>query len=233
MIHPIFTKIINAMPSSIMRPVSKILVKAYVKKYADIKLHNEDELINTKGPVLIVANHLSNSDGLILNKVLKGIDPFFVAGTKLNKKNSISRIGWEALKTVPIKPNTADIDAMRKCIEILKSGKSVFIFPEGTRSRTGGLLEGKKGVILMAKKAGVPILPIGLTGTGKLMPINDKDMGKEVFARSEINVNIGKKFFLPERDENENKDAFNERCITTIMKNIAALIPREYRGVYK
>ena len=233
MIHPIFTNIINAMPSSIMRPISKILVNVYVKKYADIKLHNGDELKNTKGPVIIVANHLSNSDGLILNKILKDIDPFFVAGTKLNKKNSISRIGWEALKTVPINPNTADIDAMRKCIGILKDGKAIFIFPEGTRSRTGGLLEGKRGVVLMAKKSGVPILPIGMTGTGKLMPINDKDMGKEAFTRSEINVNVGKKFFLPEREDNENKDVFNQRCINTIMKNIAALIPMEYRGEYK
>lgn len=44
------------------------------------------------------------------------------------------------------------------------------IFPEGTRSRVGSLIEAKKGILLIARMTGVPIVPIGLYGTEKLLP---------------------------------------------------------------
>lgn len=232
MLNPIIKKLINWLPSSVMKPVSKFIINTYLNKYANIIIENGDELNKTNGPVIIVGNHLSNSDGLVLNKVLKNIDPYFLAGVKLNK-NPASRIGIEAIKVIPIHPNTPDIEAIRTCVEKVKSGSSIFMFPEGTRSRTAELMEGKKGVILIARKCGIPIIPIGMAGTEKLLPINDNDMGDEIFQKADVHVNIGKAFYLPEREKGEDKEAYNEKCINTIMKNIAVLIPSEYRGIYK
>lgn len=232
MLPQIVINAINRLPASIIRPISKKMINFYLDKYANITIENKEILDNIKGPVIITSNHLSNSDGLVLNRVLSDISPYFVAGVKLTK-TSLSRIGFEALKTVPIQPNTADIEAMKKCIELVKAGNSIFIFPEGTRSRTGELMEARKGVILLAKKCGVPIVPIGLSGTDILMPINDDDMGRETFQHADVKVCVGEPYMLPEKEKEEEKEAYNERCLNTIMTNIARLLPDKYRGIYK
>jgi 1-acyl-sn-glycerol-3-phosphate acyltransferase len=232
MIHPIIIKVVNALPSSIIRPVSKMIVSKLLNKYADITVENEEVINNIKGPVLFVGNHISNSDGLVLDKVLKKVSPSFVAGVKLSK-TSLSRIGLEAVKTIPINPGSADIEAMKTCIEKVKAGESILIFPEGTRSRNSALLEGKKGVILIAKKCKVPIIPIGITGTEKLMPINDKDMGSENIYHADVRVKIGEPFYLPEKENEEDKENYNLRCMNTIMGNISKLLPDKYKGIYK
>lgn len=65
--------IINA-PSWIMKPISKMITNYYINKYAKIEICNYDNLEHIKEPVIFVCNHLSNSDGLILNKVLKNFN---------------------------------------------------------------------------------------------------------------------------------------------------------------
>lgn len=232
MINPIVVKAINCLPPSLIKFITKRVIDGLLNKYANITVENAEELKKINGPVVIVSNHTSNSDALVLNRVLKDISPYFVAGVKLTK-TSLSRIGFESFKTVPIKPNSADIEAMKKCIEMVKGGESLFIFPEGTRSRTGELLEGHKGVILIAKKCGVPILPISLVGTNKLMPIDDKDMGKETFNHADVHVTIGKPFMLPDKDAEDSKDTYNDKCMNKIMCSIADLLPPENRGFYK
>lgn len=232
MINPIVVKAINCLPPSLIKRVTKRVIDRLLNKYANITVENGEELQKLNGPVIIVSNHISNSDALVLNRVLKDLEPYFVAGVKL-QKTSLSRIGFEAFKTVPIKPDSADIEAMKKSIEIVNQGNSLFIFPEGTRSRTGQLLQGHKGVMLIAKKCGVPILPIGITGTDKLMPINDTDMGKEAFYAADVKVKIGKPFLLPEKEVQDSKDSYNEKCMKAVMGGIAALLPPERRGFYK
>jgi 1-acyl-sn-glycerol-3-phosphate acyltransferase len=232
MLSPMIAKIILKMPSSIMKPISKIITNTYINKYANIKIIDEENLKLINEPVIFVANHLSNSDGLVLNKVLRKFNPYFVAGVKLNS-NPISRIGIEAVNTIPIRPNSADIEALKKCIEKIKEGKNILIFPEGTRSRMGQMIEGKKGIVLIAKKSGAPIVPIGITGTEKLMPINDNDMEKEKFYHADVTVKIGKPFYLPEKEKEENKELHTDKCLNIIMKSIAELLPDKYRGVYR
>lgn len=62
------------------------------------------------------------------------------------------------------------IGAIRKAVESLKSGKSILVFPEGTRSPDGRLLPFKKGVFLMAIQAGVPVVPVSISGSRRVMP---------------------------------------------------------------
>ncbi|MCX7884881.1 MAG: 1-acyl-sn-glycerol-3-phosphate acyltransferase [Caloramator sp.] len=231
MINSKAANIILNTPSFILKPFSKIIIDYYINKYANIEVHGIENIKKINEPVIFVCNHLSNSDGLILNKILKKFKPYFVAGVKL-ASNPVSRIGLEAVNIIPIHPNTPDTDALRKCIEKIKEGKSILIFPEGTRSRTGKMIEGKKGVVLIAKKTGAKIVPLGLTGTEKLMPINDKDMAREKFIHANVKVNIGAPFYLPEKDIKEDKENYNEKCLNIIMTKIAQLIPYEYRGVY-
>ena len=71
------------------------------------------------------------------------------------------------------------------------------MFPEGTRSRTASMIEAKKGVLLIARLTKAKIVPFGLIGTEKLMPINDTDMGAEHFEYAKVDVVFGKPITSP------------------------------------
>ncbi|MPQ43191.1 lysophospholipid acyltransferase family protein [Clostridium tarantellae] len=220
------------LPDSIFMPLAGKLVNGLLDKYADLKVEGLEELKSEKGPFIFIGNHLSNSDGLIANKVLqKYYDPYFIAGVKLNDK-SLTSLGTRLVKTINITPNSADRQSLNKIVKEMKAGNSIVIFPEGTRSRTGKMIEGKKGVLLIARLTKAKIVPFAMTGTEKLMPINDKNMGAEKFHNSEVNFKIGKPITLPPKEKDEDKQTYDERALTYLMKSIANLLPKSYRGVY-
>ncbi|MDZ7548803.1 lysophospholipid acyltransferase family protein, partial [Clostridium perfringens] len=108
------------------------------------------------------------------------------------------------------------------------------IFPEGTRSRVGSMIEGKKGILLIVRLTKAQIIPIGMYGTEILLPINkDGDMGGEKFNYADVNIKFGEPIELPLKEKDEDKHAFDERSMLYIMKSIANLLPEKYRGIYK
>lgn len=232
MISPVLVKIIAHLPKGVLQFLSQKLLYGYVNKYANIKVSGKEKLSDFPNPTLFICNHLSNSDALVLNKVMKEKDLTFVAGVKLSS-NPLTSLGVNITKTIPIKPNSADKDAISKIIKTLKEGKNVLIFPEGTRSRVGSLIEAKKGVLLIAKLSKANIVPVAITGTEKLLPINKSDMGAEKFNYADVTVTIGDIIGIPEREPEEERHTYENRCVTYFMKQIANLLPDKYRGVYK
>jgi 1-acyl-sn-glycerol-3-phosphate acyltransferase len=101
------------------------------------------------------------------------------------------------------------------------------IAPEGTRSRTGSLIEAKPGASYLATKLHRPIVPVGITGT--------EDQGLLVnlkkFRRGHITVTAGQPFMLSPLPR-ENRDEVLKQYTDEIMCHIAALLPEKYRGVY-
>lgn len=232
MISKALVKFISKMPQGVVIFFSKKVMNHYVDKYADIKITGFENIEKCKKPIIFVGNHLSNSDGLILNKVLKDYDVTFVAGAKLSD-DPITNMGINIVKNITIKPNTADKQALTKVVKTLKDGNNVVIFPEGTRSREGSMIEAKRGVILIARLTKATIIPIGLTGTEKLLPINKSgDMSHESFNHAKVNVNIGEAFNLPSKNSEEDKHEYEDRILNYIMISISSLLPEEYRGVY-
>lgn len=233
MISTTTAKIINILPDQFVTYVSKRIVDRYLKKYANISIDGKENLKGIATPTIFICNHLSNSDGLVLDKALKEIDPTFVAGVKLSS-NAITSIGVHVLKTTNIKPNTADKEGLKKINQLVKQGESLLVFPEGTRSRDGSLIEAKKGILLIAKMTGVPIVPVGLYGTEKLLPINKEgDMSAETFSDADVHINIGKQFEFPKKEKEQDKKEYEEFAVNYMMKKIAELLPEKYRGVYK
>lgn len=233
MISSTTAKVINVLPDSLVTYISKKLIAKYLSKYANINIMGSDNLIGITTPTIFICNHLSNADGLVLDKVLKEINPTFVAGEKLSG-NAVTSIGVHAIKTTTIKPNTADKEGLEKIIKLVKQGESILIFPEGTRSRVSSLIEAKKGILLIARLTGAPIVPLGLYGTEKLLPINqDGNMRSEAFHNADIHIHIGKQFEIHKRAKEEDKKEYEETCMNDLMNKIAELLPERYRGVYK
>lgn len=232
MISPGMAKLIGFLPKGLVESLSRIIVNRYMKKYADIEVRGIENLVGVKRPIIFICNHLSNSDALVINKALKDEDLTFVAGIKLSN-NPLTSLGINITKTITIKPNTADKDAMSKIIKMIKNGNNVVIFPEGTRSRNGSMIKAKKGIVLIQKLTKASVIPMGIWGSEKLMPINEVDMGLEKFHNAKVTLSIGKQIEIPEKEEGEDKHEHEERVLNFMMKKIAELIPEEYRGVYK
>lgn len=234
MLSPFAVKLIDILPYKLVLLLGKKIINNYVKKNANITVEGFEKIEQANKPIIFVCNHLSNSDGVILSNILKEkYDPVFVAGVKLST-DPITRVGMDTLKTVPIKPDSADKDAINQIVKLVKGGENLFIFPEGTRSRTGGMIEGKKGILLIARLTKATIVPIGLSGTDILLPISkDGDMGGETWHHADVHVKFGDPVDMPKKDKEETKHEHSDRCLDTIMRSIANLLPESYRGVYK
>ena len=227
-------RIIQLLPEKLVVRIARNKVNGYLKKYAKINVSGYENIKKAEGPKIFISNHLSNSDGFIIEKVLKDeYDPTFVAGVKLSN-DPVTNLGTKIVKNIAIKPNSADRDAIMSMINVLKHGENLVLFPEGTRSRSGSMIEGKKGVLLVARMSKAKIVPISLYGTEKLLPINKNgDMAGEQWNEAEINVRIGEYIEIPKKNKDESKHEYDDRCLTYIMKSIANGLPEEYRGVYK
>lgn len=231
LISPFGAKLIEILPKNLVAALGRRIMNGYVDKFAEIELHGMENLEGVKRPIIFISNHLSNSDGLILNRVLKDEDVTYVAGVKLSQ-NPVTNLAIQMAKTTLVKPNSADKEGIEKIIKIIKNGGSILIFPEGTRSRSSKMIKAKKGIYLIIKLTGAKVIPIGLSGTEKLLPISDEDMGTEKFQNAKVNVNIGKAINIPKKDKEEDRHLYEERVVDHLMSSIAELIPSEYRGVY-
>jgi 1-acyl-sn-glycerol-3-phosphate acyltransferase len=119
---------------------------------------------------IVVSNHESYADVLVLLSRLP-MQVRFLA------KRSIFRVpilGWSihAAGFVPVDRGDAarSVSTVDTAMKRLRSGKSLVVFPEETRTRTGELAPFKKGAVLLALKTGHPLLPVGVAGTRKVLP---------------------------------------------------------------
>jgi 1-acyl-sn-glycerol-3-phosphate acyltransferase len=232
MISPGMSKFIGYLPKGLIQFLANKILYGYIDKYANIEVVGRENLVNVKKPILFICNHLSNSDALILNRVFKDQDLTFVAGVKLSD-NVLTNLGMNITKTINIKPNTADKDAISKIVNCLRAGNNMIIFPEGTRSRTGGMNEAKKGIVLIQRLSKANVIPVAIWGSEKLLPINDKDMAQEEFHYADVHLSIGKCIEVEPRSKEEDRHEYEERTMAFYMKSIAKLLPEEYRGVNK
>lgn len=121
------------------------------------------ENLPSAGGVLVVSNHTSYWDPVVVGCALKR-PVHFMAKADLFKIPLLGPI-IRALGAFPVQRGSADRQAIRRALELLEEGKVVGIFPEGTRSKTGMLLDPHRGAAMLALRAKVPVLPVALLNT--------------------------------------------------------------------
>jgi 1-acyl-sn-glycerol-3-phosphate acyltransferase len=175
---------------------------------------------------VIATNHLGFVDVPIAFYALDRWDMFVLIAEKWGKIDLVRWVG-KYFNFIFIDRFNPDIKALRKVISLMESNNILVIAPEGTRSRTGALIEAKPGVSYLATKLNRPIVPVAITGT------EDKNLFGNLkrLRRSHITLTAGQVFSLPPLPR-ENRDEVLKRYTDEIMCHIAALLPDTYRGVY-
>jgi len=137
------------------------------------------ENIPRTGPVLLASNHLSFVDSIIIPLLAPRRVVFLAKSDYFTGKGirgAWMRWFFTAVGAVPIRRGTAGAarEALNSAMEILNDGLAFGIYPEGTRSRDGRLYRGRTGVAWLALAARCPVVPVGLTGTQDIQPVDSR-----------------------------------------------------------
>lgn len=183
------------------------------------------ENLPVTGGIIVATNHMSRMDIPVLfaNPVRTEITALVA-----DKYIKFPVIGWisRVAGAVFIDRDRADFGAFRVARQLIKDGIAMGIAPEGTRSDTSQLIEGKSGTVLLAIKTGAPIVPVGLAGT--------ENAFKRLFTfrKAHIVARFGKPFTIAEIPR-ENREEALQKATDEVMCRIAALLPERYWGFYK
>ncbi len=212
------------------------------------EVRGSEHLTDLSGiPVVLFANHLSYADANVIEVLLQrsgaaelGNRLTALAGPKVftNRSRRFSSLCFGTVK-VPQSAavsseeavlNARDVArAARRSLEVarerLRSGDALVLFAEGTRSRTGAMQSMLAGVARYLDVAGTPVLPVGLTGSEALFPVDDPTLRP-----ARVVMHVGR----PIASEALLTHAGHDRrlAMDAIGLAIAELLPLAYRGVY-
>ncbi|MEH6605976.1 MAG: lysophospholipid acyltransferase family protein [Pseudomonadales bacterium] len=168
--------LVGVMPVTINRVVPRIWAKAALWTIPAKPDITGLASLDTSQPYVIVVNHISQVDILVLYGWLP-LDLKWVMKQELRK---VPVIGWACASMGHIFIDRANRSQAAKTLQEMKakmtSGQSVLFFPEGTRSRNGEVLAFKKGAFVTAKDLDVAILPITISGTDKILRSDTFDL---------------------------------------------------------
>jgi 1-acyl-sn-glycerol-3-phosphate acyltransferase len=208
-----------------MKYIIRWLIRRIFNLIARVEVRGYEHLPNDSSFV-IATNHLGFVDVPIAFYALDRWDMFVMIAEKWGEVPLFRWIG-KYFNFIFIDRFHPDIKALRRVISLMEENNILVIAPEGTRSRTGALIEAKPGVSYLATKLNRPIVPVAITGT------EDSHLFGNLkrLRRSHVTITAGTAFTLPPLPR-ENRDENLKRYTDEIMCHIAALLPEKYRGVY-
>lgn len=200
------------------------IIRFIMKFIADIEIHGKEKI--TSGNLIIAANHLGRLDTAVILCILDREDIIFAIAEKYQHHPIFGPIG-RASDAIWLNRFDADFSALRQILQRMKKGGLFIIAPEGTRSKTEALQEGKMGVAFLASKSGYPVLPVSVTGT------EDRGVLENLkrLRRTKIVVRAGDVFNI-EIPKGTGREEAMRKATDEIMCQIGILLPEKYRGVY-
>lgn len=190
------------------------------------------ENVPTNGGVILASNHLSFIDSVFLPLVIDR-DLVFLAKsdyfTGRGIKGWATKMFFTSTGMLPIDRSggKASEASLNTGLRVLAGGNALGIYPEGTRSPDGRMYRGRTGVARMVLEARVPVVPVAMIDTARIMPI-----GSRVPKLGRIGIVFGEPLDFS-RFEGMEGDRFILRSITDeIMYELLALSGQEYLDVY-
>lgn len=212
-----WTKISRAIVRFLMRSAYRILTKVKISGLENVPEDNA---------FIAAFNHVSYFEPPLLMSFWKPAPE--AIGAEYLFKHPVFKILAMSYKAIPVNRGQYDRKVLEVCIDILESGRTLLIAPEGTRSRVKGMNQANPGIAYIVDKTKVPVVPIACIGT-------TSDMLKKAlrFKRPVIEVIIGKPIQLPEVEgKGQQRRDSRQRNADLVMKKIAKMLPEEYHGYY-
>lgn len=183
------------------------------------------------GPVILASNHLSFIDSVVITLLAPRPVSFLAKDSYFTGKGAkgfLSRTFFRGIGAIPVTRGVGQAaqDALDAGLGLLQEGEAFAIYPEGTRSRDGRLYRGKTGVAWLALNAGVPVVPVALTGTDKVQPIGSKGI-----RLAKVTIQFGEPLYLLRHGKADSGRA-RRHATDEVMDAIAAMSGQERADGY-
>jgi 1-acyl-sn-glycerol-3-phosphate acyltransferase len=154
----------------LVHPVYRIVVFAAKMMFHELFDGNVygEENIPRSGPCLVACNHLSYFDPPFVGSAVRRREVYSLARDSLFRTKFRNWL-FKNMNCIPLARHSGDIGAIKAALKLLKNGKCIMIYPEGTRSKDGNIGEPQAGVGLLACKTGAPVVPCKVSGTFDIM----------------------------------------------------------------
>jgi 1-acyl-sn-glycerol-3-phosphate acyltransferase len=186
------------------------------------------EHVPASGPLIVVANHMSNADPPFLWGWLVpvlGRVPTYLAKAVLFR--GVAGTLLRSVGATPVEAGGSDMAAYRVAKAALDAGGVVTLMPEGTRSRDGRLQDAHPGASLLATRTGATVLPVGISNTDELL-----GRGRSLPRfRTRVTLRVGRPFTLTL--EGGDRRAAIAAADAQVMRRIAALVDPRHRGAWE
>lgn len=159
-----------ALGRSLIAPLARLLYRP--------RIEGRDH-VPPSGAVIFASNHLSFIDSLAIPVAAPRPVHFLAKSTYFEgtgMRGWISKTFFQSIGAIPVRRGAgqAALDALDQQRKLLDEGLAVALYPEGTRSADGRLYKGRTGVAFLALQTGALVVPVGLIGTDKVMPVGAK-----------------------------------------------------------
>lgn len=159
-----------ALGRSFINPLARIVYRPRIEGKANVP---------RTGPVIFASNHLSFIDSIAIPVAAPRPVHFLAKAAYFEGRGAkgwVSRSFFTSIGAIPVHRGAgqAALDALDQQKQLLDEGSAVALYPEGTRSLDGRLYKGRTGVAFLALETGAPVVPVGLVGTDKVMPVGAK-----------------------------------------------------------
>jgi long-chain acyl-CoA synthetase len=150
--------------------VIKNSAKGFFSVYSRLKTDGVQHL--PEGPCIITPNHQSFFDGLYILAALKmrTLKNSYFYAKKKHVNNPFLKFLANTNNVIVMDVNKDLKESIQKLAEVLKKGKNIIIFPEGTRTKTGRMGEFKKTFAILSKELNIPVVPVAINGAYRAMP---------------------------------------------------------------
>ncbi|MEW6417921.1 MAG: lysophospholipid acyltransferase family protein [Nitrospirota bacterium] len=199
----------------------KIICSIFFKVFYRLEVIGAEN-VPKEGGVIVAANHVSYLDPPVIGVALKR-QPTYMAKEGLFKIPLLGAL--IRLFSFPVRRGRPQPSIIKEAIKKLKQGELIVMFPEGSRSVDGNILDAKRGVGAIAAISRMPVVPTLIKGTERALPV-----GARFLRPARITVIFGNPIVI---DKKETDKHFQDRISNSIMEAIKNLKGKEQRAKSK